>query len=134
MKKLIEKIKNYKINKYKKIVEKYEKMSEEELEIEYIDLKLNDRFLKILGAVLFLSVICCFQTIQSMIDVSNSAKLAYLINQEPLEIADKFKYGSPFPVALMGILIALLTISIIYNGLMNLKELIIIEKVRNKKS
>lgn len=33
MKKLIEKIKNYKLNRYRKDMEKYEKMSEDELEV-----------------------------------------------------------------------------------------------------
>lgn len=52
MKKLIEKIKNYKLNRYRKDMEKYEKMSEDELEVEYINVKMNDRFLKLLGIIL----------------------------------------------------------------------------------
>ena len=49
MKNFIEKFKEKKLLKYQKDKEKYEKMSNDELEIAYIDTKTNDRFFKIIG-------------------------------------------------------------------------------------
>ena len=65
MKKLIEKIKNYKLNRYRKDMEKYEKMSEDELEVEYINVKMNDRFLKLLGIILLVFLFFVFSKYKS---------------------------------------------------------------------
>lgn len=73
MKKLIEKIKNYKLNRYRKDIEKF-------------------------------------------------------------ELTDKFNHGDPIMALLITILLFLLIMGIIYNGLINIREMIIIEKVRSKKS
>ena len=115
MKKLIEKIKNYKLNRYRKDIEKYEKMSENELEVEYINVKMNDRFLKLLGII-------------------NMTKLAFFLKDQPFELTDKFNHGDPIMALLITILLFLLIMGIIYNGLINIREMIIIEKVRSKKS
>lgn len=134
MKKLIEKIKNYKLNRYRKDIEKYEKMSEDELEVEYINVKMNDRFLKLLGIVLLVFGSLFFQSIKATLEIVNMTKLAFFLKDQQFELTDKFNHGDPLMALLITILLFLLIMSIIYNGLINVREMIIIEKVRNKKS
>ena len=134
MKKLIEKIKNYKLNRYRKDIEKYEKMSEDELEVEYINVKMNDRFLKLLGIVLLVFGSLFFQSIKATLEIVNMTKLAFFLKDQPFELTDKFNHGDPLMALLITILLFLLIMSIIYNGLINVREMIIIEKVRSKKS
>lgn len=134
MKKLIEKIKNYKLNRYRKDIEKYEKMSEDELEVEYINVKMNDRFLKLLGIVLLVFCSLFFQSIKATLEIVNMTKLAFFLKDQPFELTDKFNHGDPIMALLITILLFLLIMGIIYNGLINIREMIIIEKVRSKKS
>ena len=79
MKKLIEKIKNYKLNRYRKDIEKYENMSEDELEVEYINVKMNDRFLKLLGIILLVFCSLFFQSIKATLEIVNMTKLAFFL-------------------------------------------------------
>ena len=134
MKKLIEKIKNYKLNRYRKDIEKYEKMSEDELEVEYINVKMNDRFLKLLGIILLVFCSLFFQSIKATLEIVNMTKLAFFLKDQPFELTDKFNHGDPIMALLITILLFLLIRGIIYNGLINIREMIIIEKVRSKKS
>lgn len=134
MKKLIEKIKNYKLNRYRKDIEKYEKMSEDELEVEYINVKMNDRFLKLLGIILLVFCSLFFQSIKATLEIVNMTKLAFFLKDRPFELTDKFNHGDPIMALLITILLFLLIMGIIYNGLINIREMIIIEKVRSKKS
>ena len=134
MKKLIEKIKNYKLNRYRKDMEKYEKMSEDELEVEYINVKMNDRFLKLLGIILLVFCSLFFQSIKAKLEIVNMTKLAFFLKDQPFELTDKFNHGDPIMALLITILLFLLIMGIIYNGLINIREMIIIEKVRSKKS
>lgn len=134
MKKLIEKIKNYKLNRYRKDMEKYEKMSEDELEVEYINVKMNDRFLKLLGIILLVFCSLFFQSIKATLEIVNMTKLAFFLKDQPFELTDKFNHGDPIIALLITILLFLLIMGIIYNGLINIREMIIIEKVRSKKS
>lgn len=134
MKKLIEKIKKYKLNRYRKDIEKYEKMSEDELEVEYINVKMNDRFLKLLGIILLVFCSLFFQSIKATLEIVNMTKLAFFLKDQPFELTDKFNHGDPIMALLITILLFLLIMSIIYNGLINIREMIIIEKVRSKKS
>lgn len=134
MKKLIEKIKNYKLNRYRKDIEKYEKMSEDELEVEYINVKMNDRFLKLLGIILLVFCSLFFQSIKATLEIVNMTKLAFFLKDQPFELTDKFNHGDPIMALLITILLFLLIMGIIYNGLINVREMIIIEKVRSKKS
>lgn len=134
MKKLIEKIKNYKLNRYRKDMEKYEKMSEDELEVEYINVKMNDRFLKLLGIILLVFCSLFFQSIKATLEIVNMTKLAFFLKDQPFELTDKFNHGDPIMALLITILLFLLIMGIIYNGLINIREMIIIEKVRSKKS
>lgn len=134
MKKLIEKIKNYKLNRYRKDIEKYEKMSEDELEVEYINVKINDRFLKLLGIILLVFCSLFFQSIKATLEIVNMTKLAFFLKDQPFELTDKFNHGDPIMALLITILLFLLIMGIIYNGLINIREMIIIEKVRSKKS
>jgi hypothetical protein len=134
MKKLIEKIKNYKLNRYRKDIEKYEKMSEDELEVEYINVKMNDRFLKLLGIILLVFCSLFFQSIKATLEIVNMTKLAFFLKDQPFELTDKFNHGDPIMALLITILLFLLIMGIIYNGLINIREMIIIEKVRSKKS
>lgn len=134
MKKLIEKIKNYKLNRYRKDIEKYEKMSEDELEVEYINIKMNDRFLKLLGIILLVFCSLFFQSIKATLEIVNMTKLAFFLKDQPFELTDKFNHGDPIMALLITILLFLLIMGIIYNGLINIREMIIIEKVRSKKS
>ena len=134
MKKLIEKIKNYKLNRYRKDIEKYEKMSEDELEVEYINGKMNDRFLKLLGIILLVFCSLFFQSIKATLEIVNMTKLAFFLKDQPFELTDKFNHGDPIMALLITILLFLLIMGIIYNGLINIREMIIIEKVRSKKS
>lgn len=134
MKKLIEKIKNCKLNRYRKDIEKYEKMSEDELEVEYINVKMNDRFLKLLGIILLVFCSLFFQSIKATLEIVNMTKLAFFLKDQPFELTDKFNHGDPIMALLITILLFLLIMGIIYNGLINIREMIIIEKVRSKKS
>ena len=134
MKKLIEKIKNYKLNRYRKDIEKYEKNSEDELEVEYINVKMNDRFLKLLGIILLVFCSLFFQSIKATLEIVNMTKLAFFLKDQPFELTDKFNHGDPIMALLITILLFLLIMGIIYNGLINIREMIIIEKVRSKKS
>lgn len=134
MKKLIEKIKNYKLNRYRKDIEKYKKMSEDELEVEYINVKMNDRFLKLLGIILLVFCSLFFQSIKATLEIVNMTKLAFFLKDQPFELTDKFNHGDPIMALLITILLFLLIMGIIYNGLINIREMIIIEKVRSKKS
>lgn len=134
MKKLIEKIKNYKLNRYRKDIKKYEKMSEDELEVEYINVKMNDRFLKLLGIILLVFCSLFFQSIKATLEIVNMTKLAFFLKDQPFELTDKFNHGDPIMALLITILLFLLIMGIIYNGLINIREMIIIEKVRSKKS
>lgn len=134
MKKLIEKIKNYKLNRYRKDIEKYEKMSEDELEVEYINVKMNDRFFKLLGIILLVFCSLFFQSIKATLEIVNMTKLAFFLKDQPFELTDKFNHGDPIMALLITILLFLLIMGIIYNGLINIREMIIIEKVRSKKS
>jgi hypothetical protein len=134
MKKLIEKIKNYKLNRYRKDIEKYENMSEDELEVEYINVKMNDRFLKLLGIILLVFCSLFFQSIKATLEIVNMTKLAFFLKDQPFELTDKFNHGDPIMALLITILLFLLIMGIIYNGLINIREMIIIEKVRSKKS
>lgn len=134
MKKLIEKIKNYKLNRYRKDIERYEKMSEDELEVEYINVKMNDRFLKLLGIILLVFCSLFFQSIKATLEIVNMTKLAFFLKDQPFELTDKFNHGDPIMALLITILLFLLIMGIIYNGLINIREMIIIEKVRSKKS
>ena len=134
MKKLIEKIKNYILNWYRKDIEKYEKMSEDELEVEYINVKMNDRFLKLLGIILLVFCSLFFQSIKATLEIVNMTKLAFFLKDQPFELTDKFNHGDPIMALLITILLFLLIMGIIYNGLINIREMIIIEKVRSKKS
>lgn len=134
MKKLIEKIKTYKLNRYRKDMEKYEKMSEDELEVEYINVKMNDRFLKLLGIILLVFCSLFFQSIKATLEIVNMTKLAFFLKDQPFELTDKFNHGDPIMALLITILLFLLIMGIIYNGLINIREMIIIEKVRSKKS
>lgn len=134
MKKLIEKIKKYKLNRYRKDMEKYEKMSEDELEVEYINVKMNDRFLKLLGIILLVFCSLFFQSIKATLEIVNMTKLAFFLKDQPFELTDKFNHGDPIMALLITILLFLLIMGIIYNGLINIREMIIIEKVRSKKS
>jgi hypothetical protein len=134
MKKLIEKIKKYKLNRYRKDIEKYEKMSEDELEVEYINVKMNDRFLKLLGIILLVFCSLFFQSIKATLEIVNMTKLAFFLKDQPFELTDKFNHGDPIMALLITILLFLLIMGIIYNGLINIREMIIIEKVRSKKS
>ena len=134
MKKLIEKIKNYKLKRYRKDIEKYKKMSEDELEVEYINVKMNDRFLKLLGIILLVFCSLFFQSIKATLEIVNMTKLAFFLKDQPFELTDKFNHGDPIMALLITILLFLLIMGIIYNGLINIREMIIIEKVRSKKS
>ena len=126
MKKLIEKIKNYKLNRYRKDIEKYEKMSEDELEVEYINVKMNDRFLKLLGIILLVFCSLFFQSIKATLEIVNMTKLAFFLKDQPFELTDKFNHGDPIMALLITILLFLLIMGIIYNGLINIREMIII--------
>ena len=130
----MEKNKNYKLNRYRKDIEKYEKMSEDELEVEYINVKMNDRFLKLLGIILLVFCSLFFQSIKATLEIVNMTKLAFFLKDQPFELTDKFNHGDPIMALLITILLFLLIMGIIYNGLINIREMIIIEKVRSKKS
>ena len=133
MKKFIEKIKEKKLLKYQKDKEKFEKMSEDELEIAYIDAKTNNRFFKIVG-IIFIFLFACFtETFFLTLRMLGLAKMAYFIKDKTFEITDKFAYGSPTITILMILFIIVLISIFIYNGLMNVREILIIKKVRNEK-
>ena len=108
-------------------------MSEDELEVEYINVKMNDRFLKLLGIILLVFCSLFFQSIKATLEIVNMTKLAFFLKDQPFELTDKFNHGDPIMALLITILLFLLIMGIIYNGLINIREMIIIEKVRSKK-
>lgn len=133
MKNFIEKFKEKKLLKYQKDKEKYQKMSNDELEIAYIDAKTNDRFFKIIGIVFIFLFSCLVGTFFLGIEMLGFAKIAYLIKDKTFEITDKFAYGSPTITVLMVLFVIVLISIFIYNGLMNVREILIIKKVRSEK-
>ena len=133
MKNFIEKFKEKKLLKYQKDKEKYEKMSNDELEIAYIDAKTNDRFFKIIGVIMIFMFSCAIGTFFLALRMLGLAKMAYFIKDKTFEITDKFAYGSPTITILMILFVIILISIFIYNGLMNVREILIIKKVRSEK-
>lgn len=95
---------------------------------------MNDRFLKLLGIILLVFCSLFFQSIKATLEIVNMTKLAFFLKDQPFELTDKFNHGDPIMALLITILLFLLIMGIIYNGLINIREMIIIEKVRSKKS
>lgn len=133
MKNFIEKFKEKKLLKYQKDKEKYEKMSNDELELAYIDAKTNDRFFKIIGVIIIFMFSCAIGTFFLGIEMLGFAKLFYLIKDKTFEITNEFAYGSPTITILMILFVIFLISVFIYNGLMNVREILIIKKVRSEK-
>ena len=132
MKNFIEKFKEKKLLKYQN-KEKYEKMNEDELEIAYIDAKTNDRFFKIISVIMIFMFSCAIGTFFLGIEMLGLAKIFYLIKDKTFEITDEFAYGSPTITVLMILFVIFLISVFIYNGLMNVREILIIKKVRSEK-
>ena len=61
------------------------------------------------------------------------SKIFYLLKDKTFEITDEFAYGSPTITILMILFVIFLISVFIYNGLMNVREILIIKKVRSEK-